>query len=379
MRITFAMGPYFPVPPVFGSGAEKVHLALAEAFARRGHEVAMVSRAYGDFASDEVRAGVRHLRVASCDAPRSRFLFRYYDLLYSRRVAEVLPQSDITITNSFFLPMVLRKRRAGRLYIHAARYPKGQFWLYCHVDRVQAVSAAVAEAIRRQTPVLANRISIIPPPLIGPLAGLLPADRIDVPRDRTILYIGRMAAEKGVHVLVEAFASEAKGALAGYRLRLAGPHERRHGGDGPDYVERLKTLAAPAGEAVRFEGFIPDIADLRRLYEAADIFVYPSLAEWGESFGMAPLEAMAAGCRVLVSDLACFRDYLDPGRNGLVFDHRHDRVAALARALAAMAGETDMRAMRRAAVATAGGFGVETIAGRLLDDFASLLGTKGSG
>ena len=38
---------------------------------------------------------------------------------------------------------------------------------------------------------------------------------------------------------------------------------------------------------------------------------------------VAPLEAMANGCVPLVSSLDCFRDYIQDGMNGFVFDHRH--------------------------------------------------------
>jgi glycosyltransferase involved in cell wall biosynthesis len=373
MRITIALGPYFPVPPILGGAIETVQLALAEEFATRGHQVTVISRRFPGLANEEVRAGVRHLRVKSRDAPRSRIGFRLYDLLYSWRVARLLPPSDMTVTHSFFLPCVLPRRRAGRLYVHVARYPKGQMWLYRHVDRLQTVSASLAAEIRRQTPAMADRLVVIPEPLTGALAAPMPLASLADPRPRTILYIGRIAHEKGVHALVEAFAMLAKGPLSGYRLQIVGPHETRQGGDGADYLNQLKQLAAPAGDAVIFSGFIPYGNSLRRVLEIADIFVYPSLAERGESFGLAPLEAMAAGCRVVVSDLACFREYLDPDRNGYVFDHRQDTARTLAATLTAILREGDSLPMREAAVATAGRFQLGPIADQFLADFNLLL------
>jgi glycosyltransferase involved in cell wall biosynthesis len=53
---------------------------------------------------------------------------------------------------------------------------------------------------------------------------------------------------------------------------------------------------------------------------AARIFAYPSLATRGETFGLAPLEAMTHGCAVLVSDLGCFRDFISPNETAVVFE-----------------------------------------------------------
>ena len=73
---------------------------------------------------------------------------------------------------------------------------------------------------------------------------------------------------------------------------------------------------------INFRGPIFDQAELEQTFRAARIFVYPSLAERGESFGLAPLEAMAHGCAVLVSDLACFHDFIRDHETGFIFNHR---------------------------------------------------------
>jgi glycosyltransferase involved in cell wall biosynthesis len=120
-------------------------------------------------------------------------------------------------------------------------------------------------------------------------------------------------------------------------------------------------------------------------YRAASIFVYPSVAETGEAFGLAPLEAMAAGCAVIVSSLRCFDDFIAPGASGLRFDHRAaDPDNRLASELLRLVADPALleriaaeghRAARR--------FETPEIAARMLDDFAALLtapsaDTKGS-
>jgi glycosyltransferase involved in cell wall biosynthesis len=108
--------------------------------------------------------------------------------------------------------------------------------------------------------------------------------------------------------------------------------------------------------------------------------VYPSLAERGESFGLAPLEAMAAGCATLVSDLHCFDDFVVDGENALKFDHRGAEPSnQLEAALAQMIGNQGLIGRLAATgIATAQKFRTPVIAGKMLQDFQTLLDTPRS-
>jgi len=53
-----------------------------------------------------------------------------------------------------------------------------------------------------------------------------------------VLYVGRIAAEKGVHLLIEAFARLAQGPLAEWRLRIVSPHKAGVGDGRILYVRR---------------------------------------------------------------------------------------------------------------------------------------------
>lgn len=371
MKICLAIGPYNPVPLALGGSVERILSTLAPYFAARGHEVTIVSRRFRDFPEDEVKDGIRYLRVPSFDAPASKLLYRLFDLIYSRRVARILPQSDVTLTSSPFLPLTLPKDRAGRIYVHVARYPKGQMRLYRNASRFQAVSQTVAEEIRRQSPSLTDRVVAIPNPLSGPLATLAPPD--EKPREKSILFVGRIAREKGVHLLIEAFVRASNGPLAGYRLRIVGPHQINQQGDGDAYLAELKALAEPVKDRVSFEGPVFDPNELRNIFLSSQIFAYPSVAELGESFGVAPLEAMAARCRVVVSNLECFREYVLPDRNAIVFDHRKEPVSALADALCKSASNFYTPEMLEAGIETASRFQPDHIADLFLQDFERLV------
>src|SRR5262249_7040815 len=150
----------------------------------------------------EVVDGIRHLRIPSCDRAPSLAVNLILDFIYSARAALVLPAADVTVTNGFFLPLLLPRRRAGKIYVHVARFPKRQMALYFRADRLQAISHAVAEAVAIEAPRLAGRVVSIGYPIPDAYFCADPAP----PRQRTVLFVGRIAREKGVHVLLRAFA-----------------------------------------------------------------------------------------------------------------------------------------------------------------------------
>jgi glycosyltransferase involved in cell wall biosynthesis len=157
-------------------------------------------------------------------------------------------------------------------------------------------------------------------------------------------------------------------------MLLVGPQSVAEGGGGEAYVEGLRAEAARSGAAVAIEPPIYDPIALARLYGSFDIFCYPSLAEQGEGLSVAPLEAMAAGAATVTSDLACYRDVIRPGRNGVTFDHRSpQRGRALADVLALLLLDPERR--RRLAAQgqrDARHFDYAVVADALLADFSGL-------
>jgi glycosyltransferase involved in cell wall biosynthesis len=378
MRITIVFGPFLPVPPVLGGAVEKVHLGLAQAYRAAGHEVTLISRQYPGFAESENANGIAHVRVPAFDRASSLAMNLVLDFRYALRVARMLPPSDVTVTNSFFLPVVLRRRSAGKIYVHVARMPKHQMWLYSRADRLQAISRNVADEIIRQAPALAPKVRTIGYPVPD---AYFPVGATQ-PRRKVILFVGRIAREKGVHLLLRAFASmRARGPAAAvddWRLRIVGPHDVTQGGDGTAYFNELTRLGAPLGTACEFVGAVFDERALINEYQSASIFVYPSVAETGEAFGLAPLEAMAAGCAVVVSDLRCFDDFVEDGANALRFNHRDAHPAdELAATLRQLVSQSELAAsIASKGMASAQEFRTSAIAAKMLDDFAQLAGAR---
>lgn len=373
MKITIVLGAFFPLPPIRGGAVEKVWFALAREFARRGHEIVQISRAVAPWPRSEVSAGVHHLRVPGFDAPASLLWLKFLDLIYSLRAWKVLPSAEVVVTNTFWLPILLRNSKHGKVYVHVARFPKGQMRMYRHAARLQAPSTAVAKAIAAEVPQGGKKIRVIPYP-----APQIEGARVPPPlqqRAKTILYLGRIHPEKGVHLLVAAFLARARDLLADWQLMIVGPSEKQLGGGGSEYLECLRSAAAPEADHVLFSGPIFDPPALEREFQRARLFVYPSLAERGESFGLAPLEAMTHGCAVLVSNLECFRDFVREGETGFIFNHRTaDPVSALRDRIDNLCVHEPLLARTAEAGARqAAEYSLSRVADRFLEDFETVL------
>jgi glycosyltransferase involved in cell wall biosynthesis len=322
---------------------------------------------------------VKHLRVEGFDTPRSLIWLKFLDLIYSLRTMSILrsrrmsdlPVADIIVTNTFWLPILLRNSKYGRVYVQVARYPKGQMRFYGKASRLQAPSHAVARAIAAEAPRLAQKVSVVPNPV--PKSAISPPAIGD--RDRIMLFVGRVHPEKGVHVLVDAFASGARAAFADWKLMIVGPTETRLGGGGEAYLASLQHAAENAEGKISFAGAIFDSAKLAEGYRSARLFVYPSLSERGESFGLAPLEAMAHGCPVLVSNLDCFRDFIRDNETGFTFDHRKQPASQTLRDKIddVIRDETLLARVAAAGYEKSADYSPERVADQFLKDFDSVI------
>lgn len=121
----------------------------------------------------------------------------------------------------------------------------------------------------------------------------------------TFLYVGRLAAEKGVGVVMDAF-RRAQAQLGARAVRLivagAGPEETR------------LRAAAPPGTV--FLGFLERERELPALYASADAFVFASTTE---TLGLVVLEAMASGLPVVAAPAGGVAEHLRDHVNGLAY------------------------------------------------------------
>jgi len=151
-----------------------------------------------------------------------------------------------------------------------------------------------------------------------------------------ILYVGRIAAGKGIEHLLEAARR-----LTGAHLVISGPDDR-HGTSA--LVERAQEDAATAG---RIHTLPLTDEPPHDLYPQADVFV---LASAGESFGIVAAEAAAAGTPVIVSDRCGIASFFEEGEALIVPYER----AAVVDAVSSVLADPELRArLARGGIAAA--------------------------
>lgn len=208
-------------------------------------------------------------------------------------------------------------------------------------DLVLGVSDFIAAGVRRRFPSLAERCRHI----YNGVDIALFARPSDVrPEPKRILYVGRLAPEKGVHILLDAF----KIVLAHHpdaHLELIGPErilprevmfpacEDPHVLALEPYFQqgiyaellRAKISGFPSGSISFFNQGVK-FNELAPHYHAASIFTFPSVCE--ESFGMPLVEAMAAGPAVVATRGGAFPEIVEDGRSGLLVERSDPRALA---------------------------------------------------
>jgi glycosyltransferase involved in cell wall biosynthesis len=374
MKITIVMGFFLPVPPAVGGAAEKSWHRLALEFARRGHDVTVISRRWPGWPDLEIVDSVTHARLPGFAHTKKLWLNLALDFVWSLRVFFRLPASDITVVNAVALPCWLGWLRpsAGRVVVMPGRMPKGQFRAYNHVARVMATSTPVLAAVIRESTRWVESSRIYGYPVnVSLFAGPRPSSAVV-----TLGFIGRIHREKGLDLFVDALVLLAARDLPTWRVLFCGPVDVPQGGSGAGYRDALAARLSTALPAGNFS-FVPaefDEASLARRYREIDVFCYPSLAAQGETFGVAVVEAMAAGAVPVVSDLDCFRDFIRPGVNGETFDHtRTDAAVRFAEIMKRLVTDSSRRGtMASQAQSDARVYDFPVYAERLLADFQAL-------
>ncbi|MEW6242832.1 MAG: glycosyltransferase family 4 protein [Bacillota bacterium] len=321
-------------PPNVVGGLSRHVYYLSKALARSGVEVHVLTQGQHDGASDEAGGGVNVHRASSVNICPPDFLAgvlqmnlsllsRGYELFEETGGFDIIHAHDWLVglpgrmlKHRFKVPLVatIHATEAGRnhgIHNELQRYISDvEWWTTYEAWRVICCSNSMKREVMSLFSLPGDKVHVVPNG-VEPNEFVAAHDgvaRIEyaAPDEGIIFYVGRLVQEKGVQILLSAlrtlvdWGKKAKLVVAG-----TGPFEHQ-----------LKQIASSLGIAhhVYFTGHVPDVVR-NKLYRWADVAVFPSLYE---PFGIVALEAMAAGCPVVVSDAGGFPEVVTDGVNGLV-------------------------------------------------------------
>ena len=149
-----------------------------------------------------------------------------------------------------------------------------------------------------------------------------------------LLYIGTLEPKKNITRLIEAFCRLKKDRGIDHKLVIAGKRAWKDS----EIFDKIRRSGCESN--IVFTGYVPQ-GELPTLINGADVFVFPSLHE---GFGMPPLEAMACGTPVIVSNTSSLPEVV--GDAAVTIDPYS--TDAIADAIYRVSSDKDLRAQMRA-------------------------------
>jgi phosphatidylinositol alpha-mannosyltransferase len=348
------------------AGGVRTHVRdLAATLAARGHAVAVVAPSRAACSEPGVHVVGRVVGVpwggsiaTLCPSPRS-----------FRRIRHVMAtfRPDVVHVHEPFVPST------GLLAALASDVPVvATFHAFTERSRIERATAPLLRVLGRRiavpiacSPAAAQHAGhggVRAPFVIVPHAVHLDRfRRVGTPPrasgDRVVLWVHRLERRKGFGVALEAFALLAADVPDVSFVVI---------GSGPERAA-VDVLPAYVRARVHMLGSVSD-ADLPRHHAGADVFVAPATGK--ESFGIALVEAMAAGLPIVASDIRGYREVVRQGAEALLVPPGD--AAALARALGRVLADPALAtALATAGRARAARYAWDVVVPRLEDVYVS--------
>lgn len=291
MKILFSS--YLFHPSV--GGIESVSKILSEKFTAAGDDVQVITQSTGGAVPGATYGVTRCPSIAQLLA-----LLRWCDLFF---------QNNISL-RSLIPALILRK---PTLVVHQTwlQNTRGEIGWHNRLKQLLlrrvtnvAISKAVADRLNARSVVIGN-------PYDGTIFGTIP----NLPRDKNLVFLGRLVSDKGVDLPLQALKLlQNDNLFPDLTIVGSGPEEKN-----------LQRLAAELGvdRQLTFAGQKSG-APLAEILNRHRILVVPS--RWEEPFGVVALEGIACGCVVVGSEKGGLKEAIGPC--GLTFENGNVRALA---------------------------------------------------
>jgi len=299
-------------------GAEKYAVEITRRLLQRGHEIHLYAREVDPL----LMAGIVFHQVPN----RLKFSSVLNSYSFAKDVAVMLQQETFDVIHSHekaFLqdvatlhtfPYLQGMAHMSRLKKFDRLYLSPRAWLHLYLEKRQYQTPYLVAGSRSLQADITRYSGYHPQNVITPgvdthwfsaawsqahRRGLRQAEGID-DNQLLVLFAGSDFRRKGLDELIPAIGTDMQLWVVGRGERLG-------------HYEKLVATAGLTGR-VHFKGLCKQ---MREQYAAADVVVLPARVE---AFGMVILEAMAAGCVVIVSKGAGVSALIESGENGLTID-----------------------------------------------------------
>ena len=314
----------------YHSGIDRVVEQQAEDYAKKGNEVAVIAL--------EAKIKPKGYRVIELGMPKNPFLQRLYRLflfLDSKKMGFYKNLKNYDVIISHFYPMnwlaYKAKKRFSIKYVYwdhginttglfGDAFQKFYMKLFLllnnitlkNIDEAYSVSSYLSKTLEKESGIKSKvvynkidkkrfnkkiKIEKIREKIIK---------KYNLRNKKILLYVGRIAPHKGIHLLLKIFGSVKK-SIPDAALLIVGK---------PAFNGYFKKLKNNAGNDVIFTGFVDD-NDLPYYYAACDVYVTAS--QW-EGFNLPAAEAQACGKKVVAFDIGSHKEIV---KNGILIQNKN--------------------------------------------------------
>jgi len=292
MKIAMISTPYVPVPPKGYGGTELVVNLVTEHLVRRGHDVTLY--ATGD---SQTSAQLKFLYSKSVWPPKNIFLNPVSEIDHASWAVQDAMQSGVEVIHMHCPLGISRQRFSPVPQVYTIHHPWDEEYdiFYRHLPEINYV--AISDFQRNKFSEIAN---------IRTIHHGLNLNEFDFQSSKGdyVLFLGRIAAVKGVHLAIDAARQ------AGINLKIAGDIQPIH----RDYFER-EVKPGIDGRLIEYLGEA-DYKMKVELLKGAKAMLFP--IQWDEPFGLVMIESMACGTPVIAFPYGSVPEVVKDGVSGFL-------------------------------------------------------------